>query len=146
MARSGWDILSEYQGIYPDKIRCFDQPGSQRAYPDETSRRLTETEKVPLKVAQKSHLPGKTEELRSPDDKKVIDKRDDPPYSDVEKTLPPLSHEEQQVVEQLNKGQCLRDDLIAALGLPAGKVAALLTMLEIKGLVRRLPGNMLEMK
>ena len=42
---------------------------------------------------------------------------------------------------QLLEKECLVDDLIARADLPAGKVQATLTMLQIKGLVRQLPGN-----
>ena len=38
----------------------------------------------------------------------------------------------------------LVDDVIAQANLPAGKVLAILTMLQIKGLVKLLPGNRVE--
>ena len=37
--------------------------------------------------------------------------------------------------------ECLVDELIARAGLPAGKVLAMLTMLEIRGFVKTLPGR-----
>ena len=54
--------------------------------------------------------------------------------------------DEQAIVQQLRQGKLLRDDVIAASGLSAGVVAAALTMLEVKGVIRRLPGNWLELK
>ena len=33
------------------------------------------------------------------------------------------------------------DDVIAETGLPVGKVLAMLTLLEVKGVVKRLPGK-----
>lgn len=146
LARSGWDILSEYQAVFPDKIRRFDRPGSQNAYPDELERMVSETENKPLKVAQKPRLLDKIKTINLPKEKKVIDNGGKPPYIDVEKNLPRLTDEEQLVVDQLKQGQRLRDDVIAGTALPAGKVSAVLTMLEIKGMIRRLPGNMLELK
>ena len=38
----------------------------------------------------------------------------------------------------------LVDELIAASGMPAGTISATLTMLQIKGLVKLLPGNRVE--
>lgn len=144
--RSGWDILSEYQSLYPDRIRKFDQTGTQCAYPDEVERVRAETEKKPLKVAQKPNLLNKIKAPNRKKDKKVIDNGESTPYIDVEKELPALTADEQLIVEQLKKGQCLRDDIIAGTELPAGQVAAALTMLEVKGIIRRLPGNMLALK
>ena len=59
---------------------------------------------------------------------------------------PTLTDEEKLVVEQLQQGPRLRDDVIADSTLPAARVGAILTMLEIKGILGRLPGNMLELK
>lgn len=146
LVRSGWDILSEYQAQYPNHVRQFDQPGTQTAYPDELAQIRSETEKKPLKVAQKPGFFNRIKSQVPKKDKKVIDKEQNTPYSDVEKSLPALSDEEQAIVDQLKQGKLLRDDVIAATALPAGKVAAALTMLEVKGVIRRLPGNMLELK
>ena len=53
----------------------------------------------------------------------------------------PLSDEERSVIQILEQGERLVDDVIAQTGLPAGKLLSLLTMLELKGVVRRLPGK-----
>ncbi|MBQ7415872.1 MAG: DNA-processing protein DprA [Oscillospiraceae bacterium] len=142
LARTGWDILSEYQAIYPEQVRKFDRPGKQSAYPEELERLAAEGENKPLKVAQTPRLPNKKPVCA----KKDIDNGSKPLYSDVEKSLPRLTAEEQQIVDQLKQGQRLRDDVIAHTGLSAASVAAALTMLEVKGVIRRLPGNMLELK
>ena len=41
----------------------------------------------------------------------------------------------------LKDGERLVDEVIAGTGLPVGKVLATLTLLEVKGVVRRLPGK-----
>ena len=105
-----------------------------------------ELEKSPLKVAQKPRLLDKIKTGKAHKEKKVIDNGEKPPYSDVEKSLPQLTDEEKLVVEQLRQGPKLRDDVIADSGLPAARVGAVLTMLEIKGILGRLPGNKLELK
>ena len=48
-------------------------------------------------------------------------------------------------MDQLQQGCCLVDDVIAATGLPAGTVSATLTMLQIKGVVKLLPGKRVQM-
>ena len=146
LARTGWDVLSEYEAIFPGKVRKVDRPGRQKAYPEELAAIKAEQEKAPLKVAQKPQMLDKIKTGKSVSEKKVIDNGGIQPYSDVEKRLPQLSDDEKLVVEQLRQGSRLRDDVIADSALPAARVSAVLTMLEIKGVIRRLPGNMLELK
>ena len=141
---TGWDILSEYQAIFPEQIRRFDQPGKQSVYPEELEQ--IQRENPTLKVAQEVHIPKSTRQKTHQPEKIVIDNGGKLPYSDVEKSAPQLSEEEKLVVAQLKQGRRLRDDVIADSAMPAGQVSALLTMLEIKGVVKRLPGNMLELK
>ena len=47
-------------------------------------------------------------------------------------------------MDQLQQGHALLDDIIAAVELPAGAVSAAVTMLQIKGLIKLLPGNRVE--
>ena len=49
-------------------------------------------------------------------------------------------------MDAIGSGERLVDDVIAQAGLPAGKVLAMLTMLEVKGVVRRLPGRHIALK
>ena len=55
--------------------------------------------------------------------------------------MPKLSPEEQTIVDALSGGQRLVDDVIAETGLSTGKLLSSLTMLELKGIIRRLPGK-----
>ena len=127
MVQSGWDILEQYQALYEGVENRLMEPMEQN-----------EGKKTGI-------YRGKTARISSKE-KKVIDNGENLPYSDVEKSAPQLSDEEKLVVAQLKQGRRLRDDVIAEAALPAGQVSALLTMLEIKGVVKRLPGNMLELK
>lgn len=140
MVSHGWDILSEYEGLYPDKVRKFTGGTAQQAYPDEI-RRAPEEEKQGRKVAQKAVSPRQMPEKKETKEKIVIDKRETSLYSDVNDTLPKLSDTERKIVEALRVGERLVDDVIAETGLPAGKVLATLTLLEVKGVVKRLPGR-----
>ena len=62
------------------------------------------------------------------------------PYSDLKETAGSLSPEEQQVYSAIGE-ECLVDQVIASAGLGAGKVLSILTMLELKGKICRLPGK-----
>lgn len=141
LVSSGWDILSEYTALYPDKIHRENAPAHQTAYPDEVVNIRTETEKPLPKVAQNRSLPGKSKSLKKKLEKKSIDNGPLEAYSDVNTTLPKLSDEEQLITDALSSGQRLVDDVIAETGLTTGKMLALLTMLELKGVVKRLPGK-----
>ena len=142
---SGWDVVSEYAALYPDKIGKYDAPGSQTAYPDEIAK-ASASEIIPVKVAQKPRLPRPKKEKEEKSRKKAIDNGGDAPYIDVNDTLPKLSAEESQVVACLKAGERLVDDVIAETGLTTGKLLALLTMLELRGVIRRLPGKRIALK
>ena len=140
MVSSGWDVLSEYEALFPDKIRKEDAPAHQTAYPDEV-RKAAEAEKPLLKVAQKLRLPRKNENLKKDLAHQGIDKTPCAPYSDVGSVRPKLSPEEQTIVDALSGGERLVDDVIAETGLSTGKLLSSLTMLELKGIIKRLPGK-----
>lgn len=132
---SGWDVLSEYESLYPEKLQKRDLPRP----PEKSVQSLPEQEKKPGQAAEKENLKNKN-------DKKVIDKEPSGPYSDVNDILPQLSEEERRIVTALTDGQRLVDDLIAETGLTTGKVLALLTMLELKKVIVRLPGKRITLK
>ena len=145
MVSHGWDVLCEYADQYPDKVRKDTTPGFQNAYPDEVVR-AARTEKAERKVAQKPSNPGKTAPEKDKKEKIVIDKRDSSLYSDVNDKPPKLSPDEERIVSALTSGERLVDDVIAETGLSTGKVLATLTLLEVKGVVRRLPGRHIALK
>jgi len=141
----GWDILSEYQAQYPEKIRKDTAPVRMTGYPEEVCTAAGE-EKLPPKVAQKPHTPAKKETSEEKCGKKAIDKAASAPYIDLNDKLPKLSAEEQTIVTTLQNGERLVDDVIAETGLTTGKLLAALTMLELKGLIHRLPGKRISLK
>ena len=142
---SGWDVVSEYEGLYPDKIRKDLSFSRQTAYPDEV-RRAAEAEKQTPKVAQTVRLPEKKQAREEKSHKKVIDNGACGPYIDVNDTLPKLSADESAIVSSLKNGERLVDDVIAETGMTTGKLLATLTMLELKGVIRRLPGKRISLK
>jgi len=145
MVSSGWDILSEYEALYPDKLRKDTAPIHMTAYPEEAEI-LAEAEKSLPRVAQKAAVPGKKQGLKKKLEKKSIDKEPVSAYSDVNNAKPKLSEEEQKIVSALENGERLVDDVIAETGLSTGKLLSSLTMLELKGILRRLPGKRITLK
>ena len=143
---SGWDVLSEYKALYPDKIHKDTTASLQTAYSDEVRRAAEEEEKPPAKVAQDPRIPEKKENLKQELKKKSIDKEASSPYIDLNDILPKLSEEEKTFVLTLQNGEKLVDAVIAETGMTTGKVLALMTMLELKGVIRRLPGKRVTLK
>ena len=74
--------------------------------------------------------------------KKPVDKAENRNYIDAKKIMDALTPEEQRVVSALEAGPVHIDALSEQLQQPAGCVLALLTMLEVKGHIQRLPGRM----
>ena len=138
---SGWDILSEYRYQFPGKIRENRSPVRLTVNDEELSRER----ETPAKVAQEPKKSGEKKPKLSLLRKKVIDNSEKSAYSDFKKTHSALTADEQSIVSALEKGQRLVDDVIAELDLAPGVILAALTMLEIKGVVRRLPGRFIEL-
>ena len=138
---SGWDILSEYRYQFPGKVREKRTAVSLTVNGEELSREREE----PLKVAQPLRKREEKKPPKGPAGKKGIDNSEKSAYSDTKKTQTVLTAQEQSIVDLLGKGQMLVDDLIAASGQAPGVILAGLTMLEVKGVIRRLPGRFVEL-
>ena len=138
---SGWDILSEYQYQFPGKVRRGRTVSRLSATEEELSR---EREVLP-KVAQEPKKPAPKPPKKTSPRKKVIDKDEKSAYIDFKKTLPALTPDEMTIVTALEGGQRLVDDVIAESGKAPGVILASLTLLEVKGVVRRLPGRFVEL-
>lgn len=135
---SGWDVVGEYEALYPGRIR--------QAQGQEESILPAEPEKPMAKVAEKRAIPSKKSLSDKKKPKKPIDNGENPPYSDHCNILETLSQEERQLLEPLRDGEKLVDELMAKSGLPAGKVLSMLTMLQIRGVVKMLPGKRITLK
>lgn len=138
---SGWDILSEYVHQFPGKVHQKRITAALTA----NSEELSQEREVPAKVAEEPRKrQEKKKENRTPR-KKVIDNGEKSAYSDFQKTQTALSPDEQVIVDALSDGQRLVDDVIAESGKAPGVILAGLTLLEVKGVVRRLPGRYIEL-
>ncbi len=141
---SGADVMSEYADLYPNQVVDDRQTPLLRVYPDEVRKIESQTKKMPLRVAQKPKKPAKTNKRSEDDTKFVIDNGTQPPYIDFTKIERKLTSDEKTVLNLLVGGKKLTDDVIDESGLPTARVLVSLTMLEVKGLIRRLPGRYLE--
>lgn len=135
----GWDVVSEYQAIFPDQIRRDDRPVPEL--------RQELSPPAEQKVAQKPCVPRKKSEVKKGSkEKKDVDKKRVAPYIDRKQALPKLSDREQAIVTCLQNGRRLVDDVIAETGLPAGQVLCAMTMLELKKIIVRHPGRLVSLK
>lgn len=115
---TGYEVLEEYQWLFPEKIQPF-----QVATETDTPK----NEEPACRVAEPQVVP-------------VLDKKDN--LSKTERhNLCSLTPDQQTLVTMLEGGKLPVDELIAGAGIPAARVLAALTILEIQGMVIRLPGK-----
>ena len=138
---SGWDILSEYRYQFPGKVRQGRKNLTLTVSEEELSRERENLQKV----AQEPKKTAKPKPEKEPVRKKGIDKAEKSAYIDLKKTPIALTPDEQAIVDALTDGQKLVDDVIAQSGKAPGVILASLTLLEVKGIVRRLPGRFIEL-
>lgn len=126
----GWDVMSEFSTLFPDVII---RPGTQRA-------------PMPLSIIQSNtgeaaqSTAADVTEKEAPE-KKEIDNANLTGYIDWQKKLEGLSPEQQKILKAIGSGELAVDELIARSEMPAAKVVAQLTLLEIKGLIHRAAGG-----
>ncbi len=126
---SGWDVMREYESLYPQSVTHFRGSCPQL-----------------LGVAQQVQYPAVSKPAAPIPDKKSIDKREKSGYSVKHDALSGLSETEKAVVSHLSEVPIPVDELIAATELPAGKVLSILTMLAMKGVVNNHPGKCVSLK
>ena len=97
-------------------------------------------------MAQKSVTLRKNEAETEKVGKKPIDNQAISTYSEINNNNPALNETEQAVLAQLTQDPQELAELIAKLDMPSGTVLSVLTMLTIKGLVRKHPGGRISLK
>ncbi len=116
----GWDVMCEFEALYPDRVHPSDKPVAP------------EPEETPL-----------MEEARPLERSAAPDRRPGP--EELRKQLEGLSPEQLSIVTALG-GEALHiDDIIEQTGLGTATVLAQMTLMEIRGYVRRLPGRRYEL-
>lgn len=117
LVTNGWDVLCEFEALYPDKLRyCEDA-------------RTGEAEAAP--APSEPAAPAK----------KDIDKKESKGYIDLAEQLSALTEDQLKIVTAIDRSASHIDDIIEATGLSTATVLAQLTILEIKGYVRREAGR-----
>lgn len=122
LVRDAWELLQEYTGLFPDMLQMRDCSGWNSGYAPKEPE--SESEPAPEPIA-----------------KKDVDKAPGRNYIDTKNVLQTLQPEEQRLVKLLEQGPIHIDALSEQMEQPAGNVLALLTMLEVRGLIRHLPGR-----
>lgn len=131
MVQSGWDVIGEYREIYPDAVVRFDGG--------------PETESA-MEISQNGAAAHPEKPVNPGEKKKVIDNSPASPYIDGEKQYDDLTGQEKTIVTLLRQGPCVTDALLEQLGGNSAQTLSTLTMMEVKGIIRRLPGNQLALK
>ena len=117
----GWDVVSEFEYLFPGKLR--------KAPASRGEMRRIEAESVEnAPVLQK-------------ETKKVIDKENGWRYIDLKDQLRDLSETQLKIITAVDNGGTHIDDIIETTGLGTATVLAQLTVLEIKGYIRREAGR-----
>ena len=131
LAESGWDIVSQYEHLYPQTVTPFDGG----VLPVQEADLLEAGKKVASYVA----LPTKQDKIE-------VDKGSEDHYIDLTERKNQVSEDEWSVLQTLQNGQKQADEMIAESGLPAARVLAAITLLEVKGYLNRLPGKRFSLK
>ena len=126
----GWDVLEDFAALYPGKLRR----------PDGTAPELPSPE-IPEYPAASPEPAARSAAAERPTEKKEIDKPKSAGYIDLREQLAQLSAEQLQIITAIDSGEKHIDDIIEATGLSTAKVLSQLTILEIKGYVRRSAGR-----
>ena len=130
---TGWDIVRQYETLYPGKVQQVKLP-------------LLQEEKPMQKVASLGRIPGKNPALQENDAKKSIDNSKKSTYSVLNERLSRLTEEETSVYALLTEEPQFPHGVMAQSELPAGTVQSLLTKLTLKGLVQNHPGGRISRK
>lgn len=118
VATSGWDVVGEYEYQFPNVIEKRDYvPG-----------KLPQKE-APVPPVAKKNVPAQ-DPVSQPK-----------PAPNVEKYADILTSQQKLVLEALEGGERLIDDLILQTGLSSQEVLSAVTMMEIRGIVQSLPGH-----
>ena len=128
LVTNGWEVAEELSLSFPGVL----DPSVRESYP-----RFSEEEKTAGKKAgkPKKASPDRGKEEKIP--KKRLDKQNAPCYIDITDAISALSEVQQQIMLAVLAGHSSAEEIIEATDLSPQSVLAQLTMLEIRGLIRR---------
>lgn len=134
----GWDVLCEFQRLFPGKLS--EAAGSAGRMPKEQ-------EPSDAAAPAKPHEPAKTgnaegfRRLRQPREKKDVDKPAERSYIDLKAQLDGLSADQLGIISVMTVPSMHVDDIIERSGRSAASVLAELTVLQIRGFVTQETGK-----
>lgn len=124
LVTDGMEVMSEFESLYPCRIKL-------------TEKETAPDEKTPPETKERPAAPIKEDSQG----KKSIDKGSDKGYIDLKTQLASLSEDQLKIITAIDKNATHIDDIIEATGLSTATVLAQLTLLEIRGFVRREAGR-----
>lgn len=140
-AENGWDVLREYEALFPDKISASG-PGK---VPDEMhtpEENEAEKDEKPENGKNGQEDGGKSFfRLRVP-----VRKAEKRSAGLLREQLSGLTENQLKIVSGMNKASMHVDDIIELSGLSASEVLSELTLLQIKGFVSQEPGKRFTLK
>lgn len=125
----GWDVIEEFAEIYHGTLH---KPEPDLQPPEEAPPPVRRD--VSQNRVMSDRKPG-------PDSENPIDKDKKAGYIDLQDQLSALSKDQLEIVTAIGRGETHIDDIIEATGMSAAKVLSQLTILEIKGYIRRSAGR-----
>lgn len=137
VVEEGWDVMCEYQHLYPTLIQKGPRPIAMTLSPQELAQQQANAAKKPRRRAV---VAAQTDNVEI-SGRKDVDNLENRAYIDVQELLEHVTPDERAILEQLRCKPRLIDDIIDESGLPAGRILASMTLLEVKGYVKRLPGR-----
>ncbi|MBQ7896581.1 MAG: hypothetical protein IJ364_08535, partial [Oscillospiraceae bacterium] len=114
LVTKGHEVIEEFLALYPEKLK------------------LAKEQEMPEETEAKEHMSQKP---------KAIDKQESKGYIDLKEQLSSLSEDQLKIINSIEAPSSHIDDIIERSGLSAAKALSQLTILEIKGFVRREPGR-----
>lgn len=120
----GWDAMAEFEYLFPGRIK---KPDGKFKLPDE--------DKIPDKK-EVTVLPKALETTINP-----VDKAESSGYIDLRAQLSALNEDQLKIISAIDSDDTHIDDIIEKTGMSTAKVLAQLTVLEIKGYLRRSAGR-----
>lgn len=136
----GSDILCEYEGLFPSKLRRLSREQAQIPQEEEAAEETAGV--IEEKRSMSKPETGETfEKLRVPSTKKVFDKEKDMSYIDLEQQLEKFNENQLKLIAAMTEPSMHIDDIIERSGVDARTALSEMTMLQIAGAVTQEQGK-----
>ncbi len=130
LVTNGWEVMRDYAPLFPGKLRY--RPGGQQLDLSPAESERADAEREPI---EKNEIPEETAE-NGAKEQKSFDKTGDKPYIELDSVLSQVEGDERELVLLLAEKPLTADELIERSQIPANRVMASLTLLEVQGIIR----------